>query len=366
MKFSGFQKWLLHLTGCVLFLSLPILFSPESLSLSAYFRNPPTQLDFIFYALLIAVFYSQYYLFIPRLFFPKRYVLYAMVVAGSFALIISLPMLRPGFRRPPPPGRQRMISNEPPREDSLRATVWPPVPEPDRPPRFQNVGSVMDIQRQFFLFLAVIFICLLLRVRDRLKLTEKEKMLTELAFLKAQINPHFLFNSLNTIYSLALEKSDQAPRAVVKLSDMMRYVLEDAGNEGVSLFREIDHLKNYIALQQMRFGDSVSVDLQITGTTENLRIAPLLLIPFVENAFMHGVSPESPSIIRIRIQSLPGEFRMDVFNRKQRPMQPSRTSGGVGLSNVKRRLALFYPERHRLDISEDNSDYGASLILNLP
>lgn len=362
MKTSRVQRVLLHVTGCLLFLSLPVLFSPESLPLNDYLRNPPTQLDFVFYGWLILVFYGEYYLFIPRLFFPKRYVLFSLVTAALFALIISLPDPGGGWRRPPPP-----VAGERFREDTLRPAPFFPVLPETRDARMPvYAGRVMDIQRRLFLFLAVIFISLLLRVRDLLKMTEKEKMLTELAFLKAQINPHFLFNSLNTIYSLALEKSDQAPRAVVKLSDMMRYVLEDAGSDGVLLFQEIDHLKNYIALQQIRFGDSVSVDLQMTGVTENFRIAPLLLIPFVENAFMHGVSPESPSTIRIRLQSVPGEFRMEVYNRKQRSVPGNRSSGGVGLSNVKRRLALFYPERHRLNITENDVDFTAGLTLRIP
>ena len=130
----------------------------------------------------------------------------------------------------------------------------------------------------------------MLKINSRLKLAEKEKVNAELSYLKAQINPHFLFNTLNSIYSLAIEKSDYTATAVVKLSSMMRYVITDASHKFVPLEKEINYISNYIELQKLRIDSSIKLMYTVTGDISDKKIAPLVLISFIENAFKYGVN----------------------------------------------------------------------------
>lgn len=190
---------------------------------------------------------------------------------------------------------------------------------------------------------------------------ENQKLIAELAFLRSQINPHFLFNSLNNIYSLAYQKSDKAPEAIMKLSEIMRYMLQESNEPKVKLVREIRYLENYIELQKLRFKGQAFVDLNINGDYTEQHIAPLILISFIENAFKHGIvsEPDSPVKINIRINN--NELKFDIRNKKSRLNKDE--SSGIGLSNVKRRLDLLYPGDYVLNIEEDNETYYCRLIL---
>src|SRR5882724_6072973 len=300
------QQILLHIAGCMVFLALPILFSPESLSLYSYFRNPPTQRDFIIYALMIAVFYANYYLFIPNLYFKRRYPAFFLLAIGCFLFINFLRAIIPGqgapFASASPGGFPPFAGQSHTRAPDQRPATIPgqnhaPLSGPPRtaaedPPPVRHHPLFIDTDRHLFLFLVVIFFALMLKIRERWKLTEREKIAAELSYLKAQINPHFLFNTLNSIYSLTLEKSDQAPTAIVQLSGMMRYVLDEAGKDMVPLDKEIAYIRNYIALQEARFGASLHLDCSVSGSPEGKKIAPLVLIPFIENAFKHGINAD--------------------------------------------------------------------------
>ena len=384
------QQALLHIAGWIVFLSLPLLFSPESLSLHAYLANPPTQRDLISYILVLAVFYLNFYWLIPQLYFRKRYFSFLFTGVICFIAIVFLPSyIIPPAQNPgqdpgqhfPGPGLQ---NHPPPSASDL----------PDHPPPPGHARGhffFMDIGQHLILFLGMIFLALMLKIRDRWKQTEKEVLQTELSYLKAQINPHFLFNSLNSIYALALEKSDQAPEAIVKLSEMMRYVLNETGKEWVSLEKEIDYIRNYITLQQTRFGDSIHLDFQVIthssdsptliphpahgGASVTIRnqvpipgdprIAPLILIPFIENTFKHGVNAEENSDIHIRIELRENELHLLVINNKVKVNQPVGSHSGLGIDNTKRRLLLLYPRSHTLDIHNNTHDFKVSLTLKL-
>ncbi|MBS1662236.1 MAG: histidine kinase [Bacteroidetes bacterium] len=345
------QQIFLHLIGCVVFLSLPLLFSPESLSLSDYLTNPPTQRDLITYILLLGVFYSNFYWLIPRLYFQHKYFLYILINIVCFFLITAIPAylihrpFRPGPGFPPMP---------PPQMIAPTKTIAPP-----------HTRFFFDFNQHLFLFLGVLFLALLLKVRARLKQAEAEKLHAELAYLKAQVNPHFLFNTLNSIYSLALEKSDSTADAVVKLSSMMRYVLLETSRDKVALEQEISYISDYIDLQQIRFEGSSKVDFSVTGQPAGKSIIPLLLIPFVENAFKYGVNPEEPSVIHIHIILSDNQLRLDVRNKKVARPQPTPISSGLGIQNTKQRLQLLYPGRHTLQIDDKDVDFSVSLTLKL-
>lgn len=205
-------------------------------------------------------------------------------------------------------------------------------------------------------------------VEIRLQETEKQKVMSELKTLKAQINPHFLFNSLNNIYSLSLEKNPITPKIVLKLSDLLNYVLYESSIEKISLRKEIAFVKNYIDLEKSRFEDSIDIALKIEeANVENFQIAPLLFIPFVENAFKHcgGGENDVPKIkIWFLTSNLP-KIILHVENTKE-PNKPINTKRrGVGLENVKQRLELIYPGKYKLEIKEDDCLFSIKLEIEL-
>jgi hypothetical protein len=200
----------------------------------------------------------------------------------------------------------------------------------------------------------------------------RERNTAELAFLKSQVNPHFLFNTLNNIYSLAYTKSDAAPGAILKLSELMRYMLYDSNMgepveastkpSGVLLTKEVAYLQNYVELEKLRVANA-QVEFNVAGNTDLFRIEPLLLVSFVENAFKHGDLTDSQHPLLIELSVQKGVLRFDTLNKKTaRQTDPG---GGIGLANVRRRLLLLYPHRHQLRITDESDSYACSLELHL-
>ena len=192
---------------------------------------------------------------------------------------------------------------------------------------------------------------------------ENEKLSAELAFLKSQVNPHFLFNSLNNIYSLAYQKSDKTPEAILKLSEMMRYMLQESNEAKVDLCQELRYLDNYIALQKLRFKGEAYLDLPIQGEEGSQKIAPLILIAFVENAFKHGIASDPASPIKLSIDIKENHLEFNICNKKNQYNKDD--TSGIGLNNVRRRLDLLYPKKYRLKISETDLNYYCQLSLDL-
>lgn len=186
----------------------------------------------------------------------------------------------------------------------------------------------------------------------------------ELRFLRSQINPHFLFNSLNTVYSLAHRQSPETEHALVKLSNILRYMIYQSNEDKVLLANEIRYLQDFIDMQRLRLSSQVPVEVEMKGDPAGLRIAPMLLIPFVENAFKHGVSYEEPSWIHIGLEISEGaRLRLRVRNR----LLERRVSekGGVGLGNTLKRLELMYKDAHEITIREQGDEFIADLIIAL-
>jgi two-component system LytT family sensor kinase len=200
------------------------------------------------------------------------------------------------------------------------------------------------------------------RTEKNNNLLKEEVKKAELAFLKSQINPHFLYNTLNYVYSLALPVSDKLAEAVLKLSDLMRYTLQESPDGKVTLSREIEYLESYIALFKMRFEPEFYVSFEQNGVTDQ-RIASLLLIPFVENAFKHGIVNHRESPVKINLQIFGTHLEFSVSNLINRAHKDH--SSGIGLVNIQRRLDLIYPDQHEFKINQDDSYYSSSLIINL-
>jgi len=191
-----------------------------------------------------------------------------------------------------------------------------------------------------------------------------------LDFLRSQINPHFLFNALNTLYGTALqENADRTGEGIQRLGDMMRFMLQENMHEKILLTREIDYLNNYISLQKLRTQTSpdIAIDVQIEDHVLGLQIAPMLLIPFIENAFKHGISLREPSHIKITLQTKDNILYFDVHNSRHQKIDndPEKAKSGIGLVNVKQRLKLLYANRHELIIRENKSEFFIHLTITL-
>ncbi|WEK19833.1 MAG: histidine kinase [Candidatus Pedobacter colombiensis] len=200
--------------------------------------------------------------------------------------------------------------------------------------------------------------------------TELGKADANLNFLKSQINPHFLFNALNTLYGTALqEKADRTGEGIQKLGDMMRFMLQENIEDKILLSKDVDYLNNYIALQKLRTSISpeIIIETQIEEQINNLLISPMLLIPFVENAFKHGISLQSPSHIKITLQTSGHTLYFDVHNsiHLKQDNDPEKLQSGIGLQNVKQRLALLYPDQHELIIRQNAKEFFVHLTLQL-
>jgi len=191
-----------------------------------------------------------------------------------------------------------------------------------------------------------------------------QKQISELALLRSQVNPHFFFNTLNNIYSLVYQKSDDAPEAVMKLSSIMRYMLYDATTDKVLLEKEIEYLKSFIELEKLRLRNKDFVSLTINGSSEGLTIAPMILIPFVENAFKHASRiVAAPGImVSLDISSLEIIFEVKNFIRKNQHAHTDQ-QGGLGLINIRRRLELLYPRKYSLEIKQDEDLFIIRLII---
>ncbi|HEU5291169.1 MAG TPA: histidine kinase [Cyclobacteriaceae bacterium] len=189
--------------------------------------------------------------------------------------------------------------------------------------------------------------------------------------LRSQINPHFLFNALNTLYGMAIqEKADRTSEAIEKLGSMMRFMLQENVQEKISLVRDLEYLNNFIALQRLRTDINPNIKIQIAIQQEvdpAAQIAPMLLIPFIENAFKHGISLREESHVRISLELKKSTLYFDVFNNKHERSEndPEKNSNGIGLVNVKQRLQLVYPGKHELVIRETTYDYFVHLVINL-
>lgn len=333
-----------HFLAVLAFLVVPVLVSPKPPDAS--FLSQPALRDLFANILMLIIFYLNFYLLIPRLYFRDKHLLYGVIVVAGLLLISIVPSqlahlihLEPD-RNPPPFGVDRPL----PREES----------------------AFMHIQHNVFLYAAVILSSLLLRIRTRLFDTEVLRQHAEIGSLKSRINPHFLFNTLNNIYALAIREHAQGTASgLLKLSAMMRYVVTETVADFVPLHKEITYTNDYIDLQKMRLTSAVALTYQITGDPGEKKIAPVILMPFIENAFKHGVNPDQDSYIKIRITIGESSLELVVENKKVTPDNDPHVKSGVGIENTKERLKLLYPDKHLLQINEDQNTHTVRLILQL-
>ncbi|HBF87305.1 MAG TPA: hypothetical protein DDX39_01595 [Bacteroidales bacterium] len=332
---------LAHIIGWLIFLSIPFLFShvPPS-EIGQEFKEFYLTPIFINSLFLILLFYFNYFILIPKFLFTNHYFIYTLLILACIGIKLVSPTFMMFFFDKPP-------HNNMPHESQMEFMM---------PLVFSN-----SVLMYIVIFLASIG----LRLNSRWKLAEQERLQSELSSLKSQINPHFLFNTLNSIYAETLGKADNASEMLIKLSDIMRYSITEAHHDKVSLQKELDYITNYIELQKLRLASKAKLEYRVEGESQALQIAPFLLIPFIENAFKYGVNSEQNSSIRIELITNNTKLNLTVFNKKVEIERTIQETIGLGIKNTRQRLSLIYPENHLLTINETDSDFNVSLHINL-
>jgi hypothetical protein len=342
-----------HVFFFFLFLVVPVLVFPRPPGMPFFSNGRAFLQDTVANSMLLCFFYLNYYIFIPRFYFRHKYLAYFGCVLLSLTIAAELPHL--------------LIS------DLLKINTEFVVPrfDPHTPPMHSHSNQshlyyVFDeMRRHIYLFFTATFFSFLLRIRERLSQVKAEKLEAELSSLKTQINPHFLFNTLNSIYALSVKKDDRASEAIIHLSGLMRYVIKDANDYKIPLQKEIDYIRNYIELQKARLGNTTYVRYECSGDAANKTIAPLILITYIENAFKYGINPDvDDCIVEITLQVTTEGVRLYVFNKKvQQALDADST--GIGMNNTGERLQLLYPGKHDLQVSENKETYSVTLSLQL-
>lgn len=347
MKFS-YRLIILNVMGCLFFLSIPLIISShdfgsfrELINMSGFQRN---FLNFLF---LLVFFYINYFILIPKIYFSQRYLLYGLSLLVGYFIVNYVPgfLIHDQFVDMPHFRRFRFHPNEPPPMNL--ANMY-----------FFHAKSLVQ-------FLAAFFLSLLLRINQQLQGTQDEKLKAEVSYLKAQINPHFLFNTLNSLYALTIEKSDFAPDAVIKLSNMMRYVVTESTNDFVSLEHEINYINDYIDMQRLRISEEDNLDFIVIGDPTGKTIAPLVIIPFIENAFKYGINSEELWHISIRMELTASDFILEVKNIKVSVNLIHEDESKKGIENTSKRLRMIYPSKHELVIQDTPTHFEVLLKINL-
>ena len=297
---------------------------------------------------LVVFYYLNSFVLIPRLLANKHIWLYALIVVAALAIYLYVPeyvFMRFIFhpRPAPPPG----VTPGPPRH---RFRIFTFLGSAALFLLIFVVSSGSKILQQWF------------KAEQQKEKAEKETLRSELSLLKSQVNPHFLFNTLNNIYAMAITESVHTADAVMKLSQMMRFMLEESEHELVPLQKDLEFLQRYIELQQFRLSDKVDLRYQVQGDGRLLRITPMLMIPFIENAFKYGVSTREKSFIRIDIQIQGNIVTLLVENSKHASGTANAMDNtGIGINNARRRLALLYPGKHELTIQDQPALFVVTL-----
>ena len=200
--------------------------------------------------------------------------------------------------------------------------------------------------------------------KNRNETLAKLQMSTELKYLRTQIQPHFFFNTLNNLYALSLKKSDNAPRLVLKLSDMMQYILYEVVSSKANLLQEINHINNFIDIERMRFGDLIEFDMDITGDIEGAEVPPLLFLSVVENSFKHGLKENDKVKVVMSFKALDNRYLEFNITNNFNPNTLIKENHGIGIANAKRRLQLLFANNFVLETKTEGSIYN--LFLKIP
>lgn len=357
-----------HITGWLIFLSLPLLFiNGQPHSDANWWELLLSRPYWLFVLVYMMLFYCNTTYLIPQLFFQKKWLAYFGILLAALVLVYYLQPFdrllghgaQHGFNQgalKPPPG----------------GNGFPPPGDGGGPGGRGPGGNGGHTDMvSIFLFLVVVTLAIAVELTKRWRLTEQRAMRAEadrahaeLSFLKAQINPHFLFNTLNNIYTLALTGNEHTANSIMKLSNIMRYVTDDAAENFVSLESEVDCIRDYIDLQRLRLGKKTKLDFSVSGDLSRKEIAPLILMTFIENVFKYGLSNHAESTLIIRIFA---EVRTITFFSQNSLFsdRPAQERTGIGIINTRQRLDHLYRNKYLLNITDSDGLYTVELTLQV-
>jgi len=337
MKLSS-RHILIHIAGWIFFVLMTILIlnNPDE-GFLRLFENVGVMLMLIASVfLMISFFYLNRKVLIPEYFFQRKYFVYSITVLLFVFLLMSLPFI-------------------------MRVSVNSSFDKPGP----QLLNHLLSTALLFVLVFVVSTAGPVLKrwidAENSAVELENQRLSAELSFLKSQVNPHFLFNTLNNIYALSVNNDPVAAESILKLSQLLRYLLQEAQNETVSINKEIEHLRQYIDLQKLRLTKKVTVNFEMAFDSSGFSIAPLLLLPFVENAFKYGISAHEESKIEIKLSYKSSVFEFTVNNTLNNGSRVDIESTGIGVDNVRKRLELSYPGNFELNIKSNTVSHSVYL-----
>ncbi|UZT97975.1 histidine kinase [Chryseobacterium fluminis] len=355
----------------VLLLMIPVISSPDFDGMLSVFNSEPFQRDFLRFVLTIGFFYLNSLVLLPNLFSRKKIVVFSAIVILSYAVVIFLPFSllpnRQGANMSNP--KNDMGMSRPTDNDRFRENNSPRFSENRLHPEEMGAKKDNTLPKKIFTsilpFLFSFLSSLFIYKSNEQRELERSKAKSDLLNLKYQLQPHFLFNILNSIYSLALLKSDDTPDGILKLSNVMRYVVQESSKDFVELTKETDYIKDYIALQLIRTDLSLDFSYIEIGDLKNLKIAPFILINFIENAFKYGFNAEENSKIEVKLLVQETVLNLIVFNKIVTADITNEESLKIGLKNTFEQLNHVYPNKHTINIHKTATTYQVDLTINL-
>lgn len=343
-KFKG-SRILLHFTfwiSYIVFVLLQYALFEDDLN----YRATIGSLTLTAFIDIAAAYFTVYYL-IPKYLFKRKYIHFGIIFLISAAIAILAQRAMMYYISMPAFYPEKILSKP--------QSFW----------HINPIYSFLNIYTVVGFFASVKLLKYWYKNQQIKTELENKNKTSELALLRTQLNPHFLFNTLNNIDSLILTKPQKASDAIIKLSDIMRFMLYDTSTDVVPLDKEINYLKSYISLQQMRLKDANFVDVSIEGNCIGKTIAPMMFIPFVENAFKHGQKNIKAPGITVKLECLKDSINFEVTNKVDETNEINKdNTAGIGLANTKRRLELLYPEKHNLEIKKENGNYLTRLKIS--
>lgn len=387
------STFVIHLTGWLLFLLLPLLFLNSGNRVGSAWVLFSSPFYWLFCLTYLVLFYFNVWYLVPQFFLKAKYVIYSVTVLVLLGAVFFLQPFdkllghNPRFqaemlaqsRRDSVAALQKSLTGKGPGMDTA-ALPFGPLPNQDlrmqeplaRRPSINPLWHHSSQTDAVSLILFGIITALALSVKSieqwhmteqRMVKAESERVSAELSFLKAQINPHFLFNTLNNIYMLSVINSEHTSESIMKLSNIMRYVTDDVMQDFVPLSNELKCISDYIDLQKLRLGKQTTLDFRISGKVNNQQIAPLIMMSFIENTFKYGISKKEKSTIVIHIAV--GEKSIVFHSENSIFVRQIAERSGIGLANTRQRLQLLYPAKHILLIDDSNGMFKVDLTLTI-
>lgn len=386
---SKATTFFIHAAGWLVFLGFPLLFMNRTQqSGAASFAILFSPYYWLFCLTYIFMFYLNAWYLVPKFVFRKRYTWYGFIVLMLSGCVYFLQpfdnLLLHNIKGNKPAAAAIGPQITPAGIDTLATgqqnMPFGPLPHEDlrmQDPGLKAANQVIFIHQSgnidmvgLFIFIIVMGLSIAIATVQKWQFAEQmvtraeaEKAHAELSFLKAQINPHFLFNTLNNIYALSVTNSEHTSESIMKLSNIMRYVTDEVTEDFVLLRNEIDCINDYIDLQRLRLGKKTKLDFEVSGEINYQKIPPLVLMTFIENVFKYGVSKHQPSVINICLRVSGNQMlficRNTIFEKRSETERK-----GIGIANNRQRLQHIYPNKHRLDISAVDGNFIVELEIN--